>query len=193
MVQSHQSYGLPLWLEAVSRICFLFCPWKPQNFNSSWNFNSKKTRWSVRSICWLTMISYMINHNHATENEYPIYTIYFYLFCNFFLCKSLCSPEWMWILLDDTFVVLVSGYIEEACSIPCPSDCKLSEWSNWSRCSKSCGSGVKVRSKWLREKRYNGGRPCPKLDQTNQVLKKKKKPDVSFMEFRIQTWWYSDL
>src|SRR4029434_2668389 len=59
------------------------------------------------------------------------------------------------------------GYIEEACIIPCPSDCKLSEWSNWSRCSKSCGSGVKVRSKWLREKPYNGGRPCPKLDHIN--------------------------
>ncbi|XP_057684140.1 thrombospondin type-1 domain-containing protein 7A isoform X2 [Corythoichthys intestinalis] len=62
------------------------------------------------------------------------------------------------------------GYIEEACIIPCPSDCKLSEWSNWSRCSKSCGSGVKVRSKWLREKPYNGGRPCPKLDHVNQVI-----------------------
>uniref|UniRef100_A0A9L0IGF4 Thrombospondin type-1 domain-containing protein 7A n=1 Tax=Equus asinus TaxID=9793 RepID=A0A9L0IGF4_EQUAS len=61
------------------------------------------------------------------------------------------------------------GYIEEACIMPCPSDCKLSEWSNWSRCSKSCGSGVKVRSKWLREKPYNGGRPCPKLDHVNQV------------------------
>uniref|UniRef100_A0A673GSM3 Thrombospondin type-1 domain-containing protein 7A-like n=1 Tax=Sinocyclocheilus rhinocerous TaxID=307959 RepID=A0A673GSM3_9TELE len=61
------------------------------------------------------------------------------------------------------------GYIEEACIVPCPSDCKLSEWSNWSRCSKSCGSGVKVRSKWLREKPYNGGRPCPKLDHLNQV------------------------
>ncbi|XP_067860093.1 thrombospondin type-1 domain-containing protein 7A-like isoform X1 [Heptranchias perlo] len=61
------------------------------------------------------------------------------------------------------------AYIEEACIIPCPSDCKLSEWSNWSRCSKSCGSGVKVRSKWLREKPYNGGRPCPKLDHTNQA------------------------
>ncbi|KAF4076092.1 hypothetical protein AMELA_G00226460 [Ameiurus melas] len=63
----------------------------------------------------------------------------------------------------------IVGYIEEACIIPCPSDCKLSEWSNWSRCSKSCGSGVKVRSKWLREKPYNGGRPCPKLDHVNQV------------------------
>ncbi|TMS10942.1 Thrombospondin type-1 domain-containing protein 7A [Larimichthys crocea] len=31
------------------------------------------------------------------------------------------------------------------------------------------GSGVKVRSKWLREKPYNGGRPCPKLDHINQV------------------------
>ncbi|XP_073780615.1 thrombospondin, type I, domain containing 7Ab isoform X3 [Danio rerio] len=61
------------------------------------------------------------------------------------------------------------GYIEEACIVPCPSDCKLSEWSNWSRCSKSCGSGVKVRSKWLREKPYNGGRPCPKLDHLNQT------------------------
>ncbi|XP_046895248.1 thrombospondin type-1 domain-containing protein 7A [Hypomesus transpacificus] len=61
------------------------------------------------------------------------------------------------------------GYLDEACIIPCPSDCKLSEWSNWSRCSKSCGSGVKVRSKWLREKPYNGGRPCPKLDHINQA------------------------
>lgn len=67
-------------------------------------------------------------------------------------------------------IFLHLGYIEEACIIPCPSDCKLSEWSNWSRCSKSCGSGVKVRSKWLREKPYNGGRPCPKLDHVNQVF-----------------------
>ncbi|XP_030638046.1 thrombospondin, type I, domain containing 7Ab [Chanos chanos] len=71
------------------------------------------------------------------------------------------------------------GYIEEACIIPCPSDCKLSEWSNWSRCSKSCGSGVKVRSKWLREKPYNGGRPCPKLDHINQAQVYEVVPCVS--------------
>ncbi|XP_068101989.1 thrombospondin type-1 domain-containing protein 7B [Hyperolius riggenbachi] len=62
-----------------------------------------------------------------------------------------------------------SGYIEERCEVPCPFDCKLSDWSSWSSCSASCGSGVKVRSKFLKEKPYNGGRPCPKLDLRNQV------------------------
>ncbi|XP_069791231.1 thrombospondin type-1 domain-containing protein 7B isoform X2 [Narcine bancroftii] len=65
-----------------------------------------------------------------------------------------------------------SGYIEETCTEPCPSDCKLSEWSQWSACSKSCGSGIQIRSKWLREKAYNGGRPCLKLDVKNQVYDK---------------------
>ncbi|MEQ2202833.1 Thrombospondin type-1 domain-containing protein 7B, partial [Xenoophorus captivus] len=60
-------------------------------------------------------------------------------------------------------------YIVEVCHIPCPLDCKLSEWSSWSACSSSCDSGLKIRSKWLREKAFNGGRPCPKLDLKNQV------------------------
>ncbi|XP_060733030.1 thrombospondin type-1 domain-containing protein 7B [Tachysurus vachellii] len=58
---------------------------------------------------------------------------------------------------------------EESCSIPCPLDCRLSVWSAWSPCSVSCGSGLRVRSRWLREKPFNGGRPCPKLDLKNQV------------------------
>ncbi|XP_056145668.1 thrombospondin type-1 domain-containing protein 7B [Lampris incognitus] len=62
-----------------------------------------------------------------------------------------------------------SGYMVEVCHITCPLDCKLSDWSAWSACSASCGSGLKVRSKWLREKAFNGGRPCPKLDLKNQV------------------------
>ncbi|KAA0707575.1 Thrombospondin type-1 domain-containing protein 7B [Triplophysa tibetana] len=62
-----------------------------------------------------------------------------------------------------------SGYEEEMCHVPCSTDCKLSEWSHWSTCSASCGGGVKVRSQWLREKPFNGGRPCPQLDNKNQV------------------------
>ncbi|KAM5279638.1 thrombospondin type-1 domain-containing protein 7B [Ctenodactylus gundi] len=62
-----------------------------------------------------------------------------------------------------------SGYIEEQCVVPCPFDCKLSDWSSWGSCSSSCGIGVRIRSKWLKEKPYNGGRPCPKLDLKNQV------------------------
>uniref|UniRef100_A0AAY4ECW1 Thrombospondin type-1 domain-containing protein 7A n=1 Tax=Denticeps clupeoides TaxID=299321 RepID=A0AAY4ECW1_9TELE len=62
-----------------------------------------------------------------------------------------------------------SGLVEEVCHMPCPLDCKLSDWSPWSPCSASCGSGLKVRSRWLREKAFNGGRPCPKLDLKNQV------------------------
>nr|XP_045006889.1 thrombospondin type-1 domain-containing protein 7B isoform X3 [Jaculus jaculus] len=62
-----------------------------------------------------------------------------------------------------------SGYIQEKCVIPCPFDCKLSDWSSWGSCSSSCGIGVRIRSKWLKEKPYNGGRPCPKLDLKNQA------------------------
>ncbi|NWI10449.1 THS7B protein, partial [Crypturellus soui] len=62
-----------------------------------------------------------------------------------------------------------SGYTEESCTVPCPFDCKLSDWSSWAPCSSSCGMGVSVRSRWLKQKPYNGGRPCPKLDLKNQV------------------------
>lgn len=64
---------------------------------------------------------------------------------------------------------LILGYVVEVCHIPCPLDCKLSDWSTWSGCSASCGSGLQMRSKWLREKAFNGGRPCPRLDLKNQA------------------------
>uniref|UniRef100_A0A8D2ZLL0 Thrombospondin type-1 domain-containing protein 7A n=1 Tax=Scophthalmus maximus TaxID=52904 RepID=A0A8D2ZLL0_SCOMX len=82
-----------------------------------------------------------------------------------------------------------SGYIVEICHIPCPLDCKLSDWSAWSACSASCGSGLRIRSKWLREKAFNGGRPCPKLDLKNQVNEAVPcHSECSQFEWRMEPW-----
>lgn len=86
--------------------------------------------------------------------------------------------------------LFLSGFIEEECVIPCPFDCKLSDWSSWGPCSSSCGIGVRIRSKWLKEKPYDGGRPCPKLDLKNQVKYRKpqtKAKTVSRLLFSIKT------
>ncbi|CAH2305417.1 thrombospondin type-1 domain-containing 7B [Pelobates cultripes] len=61
------------------------------------------------------------------------------------------------------------GSLNETCAIPCPFDCKMSDWSTWSSCSSLCGTGVKIRRRWLKQKPYNEGRSCPKLDIKNQV------------------------
>uniref|UniRef100_A0A8C6TPE6 Thrombospondin, type I, domain containing 7Ba n=1 Tax=Neogobius melanostomus TaxID=47308 RepID=A0A8C6TPE6_9GOBI len=73
-----------------------------------------------------------------------------------------------------------TGFMVEVCHIPCPLDCKLSDWSAWSACSASCGSGLKMRSKWLREKAFNGGRPVYEAVPCHS--------ECSQYEWRIEPW-----
>ncbi|KDR24128.1 Thrombospondin type-1 domain-containing protein 7B [Zootermopsis nevadensis] len=56
-----------------------------------------------------------------------------------------------------------SGLEEEPCLIPCPSDCRLGEWSAWGGCSAICGPGLHNRSRQIVHPSFNGGRPCGSL------------------------------
>ena len=42
-----------------------------------------------------------------------------------------------------------------------PRDCKVSEWSPWAPCSKSCGIGEAVRIRAVLKHPKRGGKPCP--------------------------------
>ncbi|XP_063067955.1 thrombospondin type-1 domain-containing protein 7B-like [Engraulis encrasicolus] len=84
-----------------------------------------------------------------------------------------------------------SGLEEEVCHVACPLDCRLSEWSAWSPCNASCGWGVKVRAQWLKEKAFNGGRPCPKLDVRNQAQVSEVQPcysECNQYSWEVEPW-----
>ncbi|CAH1988433.1 unnamed protein product [Acanthoscelides obtectus] len=41
-------------------------------------------------------------------------------------------------------------------------DCMVTEWSEWSPCSASCGRGIKERFRIIKRPAQNGGKPCPR-------------------------------
>lgn len=41
----------------------------------------------------------------------------------------------------------------------------VSDWSDWSECSKSCGKGHKVRTRMVKLEPRFGGSPCPETSQ----------------------------
>lgn len=54
---------------------------------------------------------------------------------------------------------------EQACLIPCPQDCIVSEFSAWSQCSKTCGSGLQHRTRHVVAPPQFGGSGCPNLTE----------------------------
>lgn len=44
-------------------------------------------------------------------------------------------------------------------------DCKVGNWSNWSSCDVSCGTGSSVRSREIIHPESNGGQECPALEE----------------------------
>lgn len=47
-----------------------------------------------------------------------------------------------------------------------PRDCRISEWSDWSACSKTCGIGEMHRYRKVVRHAKRGGRPCPPLQES---------------------------
>jgi hypothetical protein len=52
------------------------------------------------------------------------------------------------------------------CEIPCPVDCVVGEWSEWSSCTEDCGFNGKIqRFRKVIVSGRNGGRKCPVVTQ----------------------------
>ena len=55
--------------------------------------------------------------------------------------------------------------LEQACLIPCPQDCVVSQYSPWTSCSKTCGTGLKNRVRSVLVPPMFGGATCPNLTE----------------------------
>jgi hypothetical protein len=75
------------------------------------------------------------------------------------------------------------GQTMECGSVPCGSECQLSEWSEWSDCSAACGGGVQRRSRGVVRHAENGGAPCPNLVEERECNVQTCRPGCTYSEW----------
>ncbi len=52
------------------------------------------------------------------------------------------------------------------CDNPLPVDCEVSDWSDWSTCTETCGGGTRTRTRSIELPAKDGGAACPALEET---------------------------
>lgn len=77
-------------------------------------------------------------------------------------------------VVDDAHCIIYESPImkERECTVPCPDDCALSDWSPWSSCSSLCAErldyGVQFRNRSILGHAGKGGAPCPRKSELSE-------------------------
>jgi len=60
------------------------------------------------------------------------------------------------------------GVVDRNCAtVPCPIDCQMGPWSEWSECSAECGGGSESKTRSIVIPAQHGGAPCPANVETD--------------------------
>ena len=74
-------------------------------------------------------------------------------------------------------------------------DCMVSEWSDWSECSATCGKSYKFKRRIVKQDAIGKGKKCPrKLEKKRrcETQKCRKYEDVIFISIRHGTYYRGD-
>lgn len=56
--------------------------------------------------------------------------------------------------------------LEQACLVPCPRDCIVTDFSSWSQCGGGCSTSLRHRTRAVIAPPLYGGAPCPNLTES---------------------------
>lgn len=77
---------------------------------------------------------------------------------------------------------------EQACLIPCPQDCVVTEFTPWTTCSKTCGLGLQNRVRSVVAPPLFGGLPCPNLTEFQTCVPRACEGRETVFSLRVGGW-----
>lgn len=78
--------------------------------------------------------------------------------------------------------------LEQACLIPCPQDCIVSPFSDWTICSKTCGTGLQNRVRNVLAPPLFGGSACPNLTEFRTCQPGPCEGEESLYSLKVGPW-----